>query len=124
MKKNIFSNTTINFNLIFTIVLFVSFFLAIGSGYYKYVVLKDYKFLVEQSCDPETEQCFFRDCENTPDECPPNGLSYYKKAYIKAADFPTCTDNSCLKECNEELFMCRPIACDESQGDVCVQSNK
>ena len=108
-----------NFNLALTVIFIGSFLLAIGSNYYKYVYAKSYKFVVEQPCDPNTEQCFVRDCEKNPDSCPPNGLSHYKKAYVKAANFSKCENNSCQKECNAKQFNCKPIACDAAAGDAC-----
>ena len=108
-----------NFNLALTVIFIGSFLLAIGSNYYKYLYAKNYKFVVEQSCNPAAEQCFFRDCEKNPDSCPPNGLSHYKKAYVKAANFPRCSDNSCQAECDAKQFTCKPIACDAANGDEC-----
>ena len=67
-----------NLNIILIVLFFTSFLIAIGSSYYKYYYAKDYDFLVEASCNPEIEKCNFRDCENEPDSCPPNGLSNYK----------------------------------------------
>ena len=108
------SNQTKSYlNTILALLFFASFLVAIGSSYYKYYYTKDYDYLVEAKCNPETEQCNFRDCENEPDICPPNGLSYYKEYYIKAYDFPKCSDNSCEIECSNGTINCVLISSEE-----------
>ncbi len=96
-------------NSILTILFFLSFLLAIGASYYKYFYTKNYDYLVEATCDPNAGKCFYRDCENNPDSCPPNNLSYYKEYYVKAYDFPKCSDNSCQTECENGTISCKMI---------------
>ena len=103
------NNSKIGFNSALTFLFVVSFLLAIGASYYKYYYTKDYNYLVEAKCDPISKQCSFRDCENEPDICPPNNLSYYKGYYVKAYDFPKCSDNSCEIECESGTISCELI---------------
>ncbi len=91
----------------------------IGSSFYKYFYTKNYDYLIEAKCNPSIEKCFLRDCKNSVD-CPPNGLSVYKEFYIKAYDFHLCSQNSCEKECSQNLITCIPIECGNSQDDNCT----
>lgn len=100
----------------FSFLLFVS--APILSNLYKYYITQDYFFLVEANCNPENELCFVRDCTNS-DECPPNGLSNYKEYYVKAFDFPKCSDNSCENECESGLIVCTRKICGSSAEDLC-----
>lgn len=104
---------------VLVVLFFLLFIVAIGSTFYRYLYTKDYDYLVEASCDPVIEQCFVRDCENDPDSCPPNGLSLYKQYYVKAYDFPQCSDNSCQIQCESGAIQCEIIACDVEAGDEC-----
>lgn len=106
-------------NLLVTILSFVLFFIAIAGSYSTYYVRARFDYLIEASCDPETEMCFSRDCESMDAECPPNNLSLYKQWFIHASDFPKCADNSCKMECEQEVIECRPILCDAGAGDEC-----
>ncbi len=96
-------------SLLLTFLFFVFFMLALLSSYYKYYYTKNYDYLVEAKCDSQTETCSFRDCQINPDNCPPNGFSYFKSYYVKAYDFPKCSDNSCEKECTEKIIDCRLV---------------
>ncbi len=111
-KKNTFNKTLLIFFLL-------SFIYAIGFNLYKFYLAKNYNFIVEAACNPESETCFYRDCTDASVDCPPNSLSFYKKFIIKAGDFDACTDNSCARECREKMIRCLPLYCDESAGDVC-----
>ncbi len=81
---------------------------AIGFSIYRYYFIQDFHYYVEVACDPKTEECGLRDCENNPDSCPPNMLSNYKGYYINAYDFPKCQDGSCEKACKEGMISCEP----------------
>ncbi|MES3004652.1 MAG: hypothetical protein V4690_00905 [Patescibacteria group bacterium] len=105
MSKRIIKILNITLIILFIVMCGV----AVGASYYKYYYTKDYYFLVEATCDPETQVCNFRDCENEPDLCPPNGLSYYNEYQIKAYDFPKCSDNSCKLECENQTIYCELI---------------
>ena len=83
---------------------------------YLFLWRKDYTFVVEAPCDSATELCFYRDCE---DYCPPNGLATYRVFEVSAADFSTCSDNSCLRECTSGLLDCSEVFCDVEAGDEC-----
>src|SRR3989344_8722729 len=111
-----------NVNNVLTILFFITFLAVIGSTWYSYLYTKNFDYLVEAPCDTNNEKCFYRDCENEPDSCPPNGLSNYKQFYIKAYDFPQCSDNSCAQECETGMLVCKPIECNESQGDSCGEN--
>ncbi len=105
-------------NAILVTLFIISFALAIGASYYRYFYTKDYDYLVEASCDPLTEGCHYRSCENA-DDCPPNQLSVYKVYHVNAGDFARCADNSCKQECESGAIACEPIACDADAGDTC-----
>jgi len=97
----------------------ISFILTIGSSWYQYSYKKNYDYLVEAACDPTIENCFFRDCEASPDDCPPNQLSYYKEYLVKAYDFPSCTDGTCLEQCMSGSIQCKENLCSETEGAIC-----
>ena len=82
---------------------------AIVLSYYHYIYTKNYDYLVEAECNPDTEECLFRDCENVPDNCPPNGFSNYKEYSIKAYDFSKCEDGTCKRECEEGVIECEDV---------------
>ncbi len=112
-------STTLNKTL--TIIILLSFLIAIGANFYKYYYTKNYDYLLEAKCDPAIEKCFERDCTN-PDDCPPDGLSDYKEFNIKAYDFPKCSDKSCEKECSLGVISCTQTICGESPDDTCSDS--
>ena len=99
----------------------LTFILAIGFCFYHYFYTQNYDYLVEASCDPNSENCFYRDCDLLPEECPPNQLSFYTQYQLKAYDFKTCADNSCKKECEGGVIACEKIVCGSDSGDVCMQ---
>lgn len=104
----------------FIVWLFVLSFLAvIVANFDHFFFKKSYDYLVEASCDPQIENCYYRDCQNAPDECPPNGLSVYKVYTIGAKDFHQCSNNSCKTECESSIVSCISVACDEGAGDIC-----
>jgi hypothetical protein len=109
----------INSNGFLFALLLIGSVVAIGASFWKYYYTKDYDFIVEASCEPQIEYCFFRDCEANPDSCPPNGLSNYKVFNIKAYDFDKCADNSCKVECESNKIACTQVECDSSNEDVC-----
>lgn len=100
--------------------LFILSVIVVGAAcFYRYFYTKNYDVRVEASCNPELEDCSYRDCTTDPSECPPNGLAIYKVYTIKAYDFEKCIDNSCKNECESSQIQCEQIACDESEGDIC-----
>lgn len=109
----------INSNTLFMSLFAITLLLVIGSSFYKYYYLKNYDYIIEASCNPELENCFFRDCENNEDECLPNNYSYYKQFFIKASDFPKCSDNSCAEQCASNTIQCIIIECDDTV-DTCT----
>lgn len=111
-SKAVWLNKLINWIFI------ISFASVIGASFYHFLYKKNYDYLVETSCDPAIEECYYRDCEN-PDDCPPNQLSVYKVYYVKSYDFATCTDNSCKDECESGAIRCEPIPCDIENEDIC-----
>lgn len=88
---------------------------------YRYLYVKEYYFIVEADCDSSKELCYMRSCDQG--ECPPNGLSEYKRYSINAADFAKCTDNSCQRECQSGSISCLEIACD-ANVDACSTSQQ
>lgn len=89
----------------------------LGSTAWSYLFQKNYSFIVEAPCDPETETCFYRDCEE--EYCPPNALSNFRMFSVLAKDFPNCLGNSCLTECISGTLSCEEIVCGTSSEDIC-----
>ncbi len=85
-----------------------------------FYIKKDYDFVVETSCNPETESCYFRDCESEDAECPPNNYSYFKMYSINAKDFETCEGEDCAYVCATNLDLCEEIECSEEDGYECL----
>jgi hypothetical protein len=104
---------------VFNVLIGCSVVAALMFSVWHYLIKKDYHFLVEASCDPALETCYFRDCSN-PDDCPIGELEYYHVSRIWASDFSLCSDNTCAAECSAGTITCEQIACDEEAGDVCV----
>ena len=106
---------------IFLYILLGGCLISIISSFYFFYFKKDYNFLVETKCDPTKETCFYRDCTN-PDDCPPNGLSYYNQYTLKAGDFKACVDEDCTEACTTGLINCTKIECTESDisAGTCV----
>lgn len=95
-------------------------FIAIAVSFYFFYYKKDYKFIVEVACDTTKETCFQRDCTN-PDDCPPNGLSDFKRYSLNAGDFSKCENEDCTNACETGTIKCKPIECtvDEILGESC-----
>lgn len=99
---------------IFLYVMLGGCLVAILTSFYFFYLKKDYDFFIETSCDPTTETCFYRDCENSPDDCPPNNLSYYNQYTISAKDFSKCENEDCAVACSTNLIACEKTECTES----------
>jgi hypothetical protein len=93
---------------------------SIAVSFYFFYYKKDYKFVVEVPCDISKEICFQRDCSN-PDDCPPNGLSDFKRYSLNAGDFKNCENEDCANACETETIKCELIECaeDEIMGESC-----
>ena len=111
MYKQYFSNRE------FLKLLMASVAVVIIATGYKFLIKKDYDFVVEAPCNPALTTCFQRDCNE--EECPPNGLENFRVFTLKAYDFPKCSDNSCLQECTSKTISCAETICGESEEDVC-----
>ena len=98
----------------------ISCLIAVIISFYFFYFKKDYDFIVEVACDPSRETCFQRDCSN-PDDCPPNGLSDFKRYSLNAKDFKTCENEDCTKVCETGLIKCESVECteDEEVGESC-----
>lgn len=112
----------LNVNRILGILFSLSVFVAVGSNWYHYYYTGNYDYLVEAECDLGKEKCFYRDCLASPENCPPNQFSAYKKFNIKAYDFLKCTDNSCKNECETGKISCAPIMCGQNPSDQCAEN--
>lgn len=90
-------------------------------SFYNYFYKKNYNFIVEVPCGATTETCFQRDCSN-PDDCPPNGLSDFKRYSLKASDFKYCKNEDCLQACTDGAIKCSQVKCTENSetGESCV----
>lgn len=109
---------------IFLIILLAGILISIAVSFYSFFYKKNYDFFIETSCDPVNEVCFYRDCENNPDLCPPNNLSYYHKYTIKARDFKYCSNEDCTEVCKTGAIECAETKCTESDiGDGICASN-
>ena len=75
---------------------------------------------MEVSCDPESEQCFERNCSN-PDDCPLNELSIFKRYSLRASDFELCENGDCGAMCENGEIQCEEIECieDLEMGEGC-----
>ena len=98
----------------------ISCLIAVIISFYFFYFKKDYDFIVEVACDPSKETCFQRDCSN-PDNCPPNGLSDFKRYSLNAGDFNKCENEDCASACETGSIKCGPIECaeDEEVGEFC-----
>lgn len=105
----------------FLILIGISCLAIISSAFYFFYYQKDYDFLVEVSCDPSKETCFERDCSN-PDDCPPNGLSNFKRYSLNAGDFGKCKNEDCTFACESGAIKCETIECVENPdyGEYCI----
>ena len=106
----------------FLYVLLTCVILSIASSFYFFYFKKDFNFIIETKCIPELETCFHRDCTN-PDNCPPNGLSYYNTYTLRANDFKFCGVNEdCLLSCTSGSINCTKTQCTESDlsTGVCI----
>jgi hypothetical protein len=94
--------------------------IAVFVSFYFFYYKKDYNFIVEVPCDVSKETCFQRDCSN-PDNCPPNGLSDFKRYSLSANDFKMCENENCTNACETEIIKCEPIKCTENLdvGESC-----
>ena len=104
----------------FLLLISLSCAVTILSSFYSLYYKKNYDFIVEVSCDPSLETCFQRDCSN-PDDCPPNGLSDFKRYTLKAYDFNKCENEDCTNACLNGLIECKQISCieDLEAGESC-----
>jgi len=108
---------------IFLYIMLAGCLIAIATSFYFFYFKKDYDFFIETECNKDTETCFFRDCENEPDLCPPNNFSYYNQYTIRANDFRYCADEDCTEACATNLINCTKIECTETDiaDGVCVE---
>jgi hypothetical protein len=99
------------------------FLLILVSGllgvWYHYYAVKAYDFTVEAPCDETATTCFVRDCESG-DGCPPNGLAEYRVFHLMAADFESCSDDTCLAEITSGQIQAEEEICEESEESACV----
>lgn len=77
-------------------------------SFYFFYFKKDYTFIVETSCDKDSEGCLFRDCSVADTNCPPNNFSYYRRYQIRARDFAQCTNEDCTEVCASGAIVCTP----------------
>lgn len=75
-------------------------------GIYKFYITKNYNFVVETSCNPETEDCERRNCDL--EECPPNGFENFKTYEIPATEFKNCENEDCADFCRNS-DICTPV---------------
>lgn len=107
---------------LFAYLLLACVLISIISSFYLFYFKKDYDFFVETRCNPETDVCFFRDCEDSPEVCPPNNLSYYNQYTIKASDFKSCLNEDCTDACDNKIIKCIKTECteDDINEGVCI----
>jgi len=108
---------------IFLYIMLAGCLVAIAVSFYFFYLKKDYDFFVETECNSETETCFYRDCEASPDDCPPNNFSYYNQYTISANDFKYCENEDCTEACATGLIKCTKIECTETDitDGACVE---
>lgn len=107
----------------FIYVLLAGVLIVIITSFYSLYFKKNYDFFIETECNPEMETCFFRDCENEPDICPPNNFSYYHQYTIKARDFSACENENCKEACSLGTIQCIKIECTQADidADICLE---
>lgn len=117
-KKEMASN-------IFLYILLSGVLIAIIVSFYSFYHKKNYDFFVETACNSEMEMCFYRDCEGSPDICPPNNLSYLNQYIISAKDFKYCENEDCTEVCNNNTISCIKIECTENDINegICISPN-
>jgi hypothetical protein len=108
---------------VFLYILLGGVLISIISSFYFFYFKKDFNYIVETQCDPETETCFYRDCESNPDECPLNNLSYYNIYSIKASDYDVCVNEDCTTACSSGLIYCNKTECTDSdlKDGICIK---
>lgn len=104
----------------FTVTNIILFIAVIINSFYFFYIKKNFNFIVETPCDSSIEQCFERDCTN-PDDCPPNGLSHFKRYTLNANDFKYCQDEDCTNACESGQIQCTRVQCveDLEAGESC-----
>lgn len=109
-----------NRDTVLAILVIGSLFFVALTAFTKYLLFKDYTFLIEAACDPEEQICYTRSCE---DYCPPNGLEVFTVYEISASNFDSCTDNSCASICRFEqtASLCTEIFCEPSDDVTCSE---
>lgn len=98
----------------FLLILLTSCFICISAMFYFFYYKQDFNFIVETSCNPETQTCHYRDCSLTDTECPPNNYSYYKVYNIKASNFKYCINEDCKSACEDGLIQCQEELCTDT----------
>lgn len=111
---------------IFLNILFFGVIVSIAVSFYNFYYKKNYDFYVETQCNPDEEICFYRDCENDPDICPPNNFTYYNQYIIKAKDFKFCDNEDCGRVCKSGEIHCVKVGCslENIENGVCVDRQK
>lgn len=97
----------------------ISVSLVILTSYTKYIFAQDFQFRIEGTCNPETETCYVRDCD---DYCPPNQLANYNVFIIPASEYDQCENNTCdnLCQADEANPLCEKINCSVENGNDCT----
>ncbi len=105
----------------FLYLIITSCVVVILSSFYFFYLKNDFDFIVETTCDPSQETCFHRDCTN-PEDCPPNGLSDFKRYTLNAGDFKLCENEDCTSMCNSGVIKCELLECieDPIYGETCT----
>lgn len=99
-------------------VLIISVMIVFGQSMYENYVARNYFFYVEASCNPATNECYSRTCDNNGD-CPPNNLTTYRIFQLPASQFHDCSDNSCLNICPSSAYDCEEIKCSTKSDISC-----
>jgi len=99
----------------------ISCLAVILGAFYFFYYQKNYDFIVEVACDSTIEECTQRDCTN-PDDCPPNGLSDFKRYTVNAGDFEKCENEDCAVACESGIIECELQQCEEDPdyGEYCI----
>ena len=99
----------------------ISCLAVILGAFYFFYYQKSYDFIVKVACDPAIETCIQIECESI-EECPPDGISYFKRYSLNANDFQKCEGEDCTYVCENELIECELLECEEAPefGEYCV----
>lgn len=89
----------------------ISIFLVIFSGIYRFFISRNFLLIFETECDPTVEKCFVQHCDESLGECTGNedeDVWYYSKVKKMAYDVKKCDPRK--EECPDESICDQPVS--------------